>query len=119
MALIADWQALRWLSAQLSHRYVGDRHYDGDLANQYMKLDHYRTTDLQLTAHYRGLYLRAGAYNLENHQVADYGNYNATANSATLYPCRTPLPYRGRVRTLRTASSSKLQATSFNMGKSG
>ncbi|PNE01519.1 TonB dependent receptor [Alcanivorax sp. MD8A] len=86
MALIADWQALRWLSAQLSHRYVGDRHYDGDLANQYTKLDHYRTTDLQLTAHYRGLYLRAGAYNLENHQVADYGNYNATANSATLYP---------------------------------
>jgi len=86
MALIADWQALRWLSAQLSHRYVGDRHYDGDLANRYIKLDHYRTTDLQLTAHYRGLYLRAGAYNLENHQVADYGNYNATANSATLYP---------------------------------
>lgn len=86
MALIADWQALRWLSAQLSHRYVGDRHYDGDLANQYTKLEHYRTTDLQLTARYRGLYLRAGAYNLENHQVADYGNYNATTNSATLYP---------------------------------
>ncbi|MCG8393975.1 MAG: TonB-dependent receptor [Pseudomonadales bacterium] len=86
MELIADWQALPWLSAQISHRYVGDRRYDGDLANQYQKLDHYRTTDLQLTARYRGFYLRAGGYNLEDHRVADYGVYNPTSGNATLYP---------------------------------
>ena len=86
MKLIADWQALSWLSAQISHRYVGDRHYDADLDNEYRKLDHYRTTDLQLTARYRKLYLKAGVYNLEDNVNADYGNYNPASSSAVLYP---------------------------------
>ncbi len=86
MSVSADWQALPWLSAQLSHRYLGDRHYDSDLANEYTKLDHYRSTDLQLTARYRGAYLRAGGYNLENHLVADYGVYSAGTGGTTLYP---------------------------------
>ncbi|MZR62423.1 TonB-dependent siderophore receptor [Alcanivorax sp. DP30] len=86
MSLSADWQALPWLSAQLSHRYVGDRRYDSDLANEYTKLDHYRSSDLQLTAHYRGAYLRAGVYNLEDNLVADYGVYNASSGGTTLYP---------------------------------
>lgn len=86
MSLTADWQALPWLSTQLSHRYLGDRHYDADFENEYAKLDHYRTTDLQLTVRYRGGYLRAGAYNLENHLVSDYGYYNASSGDATLYP---------------------------------
>ena len=86
MELIADWQALTWLSAQISHRYVGDRHYDGDVDNEYRKLDHYRTTDLQLTARYRKLYLKAGVYNLEDNVNADYGNYNPGSSNAVLYP---------------------------------
>ncbi len=86
MSVSADWQALPWLSAQLSHRYLGDRHDDSDLANEYTKLDHYRSTDLQLTARYRGAYLRAGGYNLENHLVADYGVYSAGTGGTTLYP---------------------------------
>ena len=86
MQLIADWQALSWLSTQISHRYVGDRRFDGDLDNRFRKLDHYRTTDLQLTARYRAMYLKAGVYNLEDHQVVDYGNFSNTTNTATLYP---------------------------------
>lgn len=86
MKLIADWQALSWLSAQISHRYVGDRHYDSDVDNEYRKLDHYRTTDLQLTARYRKLYLKAGVYNLEDNVNADYGNYNPGSSNAVLYP---------------------------------
>ena len=86
MELIADWQALSWLSAQISHRYVGDRHYDGDVDNEYRKLDHYRTTDLQLTARYRKLSLKAGVYNLEDNVNADYGNYNPGSSNAVLYP---------------------------------
>ena len=86
MQLIADWQALSWLSTQISHRYVGDRRFDGDLDNRFRKLDHYRTTDLQLTARYRAMYLKAGVYNLEDHQVVDYGNFSNTTNMATLYP---------------------------------
>lgn len=86
MQLIADWQALPWLSAQISHRYVGDRRFDGDLDNRFRKLDHYRTTDLQLTARYQAFYLKAGVYNLEDHQVVDYGNFSNTTNAATLYP---------------------------------
>ncbi|KGD65440.1 TonB dependent receptor [Alcanivorax nanhaiticus] len=86
MSLAADWQALSWLSAQLTHRYLGDRHYDSDLTNEYTKLDHYRTTDLQLTARYRGAYLRAGVYNMENNLFADYGAYTPGNGSATLYP---------------------------------
>ncbi len=86
MSLTADWQALSWLSAQLSHRYLGDRHYDADLANEYTKLDHYRTTDLQLTARYRGAYLRAGVYNMEDNLIADYGVYSPGNGGVTLYP---------------------------------
>ncbi len=86
MELIADWQALTWLSAQISHRYVGDRHYDGDVDNEYRKLDHYRTTDLQLTARYRKRYLKAGVYNLKDNVNADYGNYNPGSSNAVLYP---------------------------------
>jgi len=86
LQLIADWQALSWLSTQISHRYVGDRRYDGDLNNRFRKLDHYRTTDLQLTARYRAFYLKAGVYNLEDHQVVDYGNFSNTTSTATLYP---------------------------------
>lgn len=87
MSLSADWQALSWLSAQLQHRYVGDRHYDSDLANAYPKLDHYRATDLQFTARHRGAYLTVGGYNLENHRVADYGNYlGGPDNTTVLYP---------------------------------
>ncbi|MED5239101.1 MAG: TonB-dependent receptor [Pseudomonadota bacterium] len=86
MSLSADWQALPWLSAQLHHRYVGDRRYDSDLANQYSKLDHYRSSDIQLTAHYRGAYLRAGVYNLEDNLVADYGVYSPASGGTTLYP---------------------------------
>ena len=86
LQLIADWQALSWLSTQISHRYVGDRRFDGDLDNRFRKLDHYRTTDLQLTARYRAFYLKAGVYNLEDHQVVDYGNFSNTTSTATLYP---------------------------------
>lgn len=86
LQLIADWQALSWLSTQISHRYVGDRRYDGDLDNRFHKLDHYRTTDLQLTARYRAVYLKAGVYNLEDHRITDYGNFSSFTNSATVYP---------------------------------
>lgn len=86
LQLIADWQALSWLSTQISHRYVGDRRYDGDLENRFRKQDHYRTTDLQLTARYQAFYLKAGVYNLEDHQVVDYGNFDNISNTATLYP---------------------------------
>ncbi len=86
LQLIADWQALSWLSAQISHRYVGDRHYGSDLENRFRKLDHYRTTDLQLTARYRALYLKAGVHNLEDHRITDYGNFSSLSNTASVYP---------------------------------
>ncbi|EKF74234.1 TonB dependent receptor [Alcanivorax hongdengensis A-11-3] len=86
LQLIADWQALPWLSAQIAHRYVGARYYDGDLANSQDKLDSYRTTDLQLTTRYRALYLQAGVYNLEGNHFADYGSYSSFSGNTSLYP---------------------------------
>ncbi|MDX1803862.1 MAG: TonB-dependent receptor [Alcanivorax sp.] len=86
LQLIADWQALPWLTVQLSHRYVGARYYDGDLNNTIEKLDRYRSSDLQLTARYHVLYLRAGVYNLEDNRISDYGNYSNVSGTRTFYP---------------------------------
>lgn len=84
-----DWQPFAALSLSLAQRYVGERRFDNDQANDFGSLmPSYRRSDAEFQwRHGSGVWLRAGVYNLEDRIVYDYAvRSNFTPGVFSAYP---------------------------------
>ena len=94
-----DFNPLSWLSLALAQRYVGERRFDNDQANDFgRRMPAYRRSDAEIEMrHASGLWLRGGVYNLEDRIVYDYAvRSNFTPGVFSAYP----LPERHWMMTL-------------------
>lgn len=80
------WQTTPWLELTLAQRYVGERYFGGDEANEYEPLSSYTWTDLVGRFTWQKAWFEVGVYNLQDRLVSDYGYRSFPPTNYNLYP---------------------------------